>query len=415
MLKPPSRRQEPALTRAVAAAICGAVVLGVAGGGAAGLIPGGGSGRSDCYAELDVAGITNPSDRVQKNKIVLCTDGEACDTGPGGDNQCDVRVALCINQTDPNLPDCTPPASLRRVTVTDQRKVKLNLAVPQLLEGSACGAFIDATIPVRVSKKGKVLGPGEAKVKITAHVPKGTKSRSDGDAITIKCFPCTMACSPSTTTTLITTTTTTLVSGCFADTGDGTILDSCTGLQWEKKTTSVDSGPNPADLHDVDNWYTWAGCCNGVCSFEENWCQPNAAAAVTCAAHGGTVGCSTCRGTCDVDPAGLGAITTVWDWVSQLNAANFAGHSDWRLPSEAGRNTCPTCNPRELETILLSPPPCGTQPPCIAPIFGPTVSSLYWSSTSDATTAQYGWYVDFNDGYVSADLEVDGLYVRAVR
>src|SRR5438876_393534 len=117
MLKPPSRRQESALTRAVAAAICGAVVLGV-----------------------------------------------------------------------------------------------------------ACGAFIDATIPVRVSKKGKVLGPGEAKVKITAHVPKGTKSRSDGDAITIKCFPCTMACSPSTTTTLITTTTTTLVSGCFADTGDGTIL-----------------------------------------------------------------------------------------------------------------------------------------------------------------------------------------------
>ena len=301
------------------------------------------------------------------------------------------------------------------MTVTDERKVKLNLAVPQLLEGSACGAFIDATIPVRVSKKGKVLGPGEAKVKITAHVPKGAKSRTDADAITIKCFPCTTACSPSTTTTLITTTTTTLASGCFTDTGDGTILDSCTGLQWEKKTTSVASGPNPADLHDVDNWYTWAGCCNGVCSFEENWCQPNAAAAATCASHGGTVGCSTCRGTCDVDPAGLGAITTVWDWVSQLNAANFAGHSDWRLPSEAGRNTCPTCNPRELETILLSPPPCGTQPPCIAPIFGPTVSSLYWSSTSDATTAQYGWYVDFNDGYVSADLEVDGLYVRAVR
>ena len=415
MLKPPSRRQEPALTRAVAAAICGAVVFGVAGRGAAGLIPGGGSGRSDCYAELDVAGITNPSDRVQKNKIVLCTDGEACDTGPGGDNRCDVRVALCINQTDPNLPDCTPPASLRRVTVTDERKVKLNLAVPQLLEGSACGAFIDATIPVRVSKKGKVLGPGEAKVKITAHVPKGAKSRTDADAITIKCFPCTTACSPSTTTTLITTTTTTLASGCFTDTGDGTILDSCTGLQWEKKTTSVASGPNPADLHDVDNWYTWAGCCNGVCSFEENWCQPNAAAAATCASHGGTVGCSTCRGTCDVDPAGLGAITTVWDWVSQLNAANFAGHSDWRLPSEAGRNTCPACNPRELETVLLSPALCGTQPPCIAPIFGPTVSSLYWSSTSDATTPQYGWYVDFNDGYVSADLEVDGLYVRAVR
>src|SRR5206468_6556965 len=124
----------------------------------------------------------------------------------------------------------------------------------------------------------------------------------------------------------------TSTAGCFTDTGDGTIMDTCTGLQWEKKTTAVDSGPNPDDLHDVDNWYTWAGCCNGICSSEANWCQPNGAAAATCAAHadGAVLGCNTCtRGSCNVDPAGLGAITTVWDWLSQLNAAGFAGHSDW--------------------------------------------------------------------------------------
>src|SRR5262245_59237764 len=50
---------------------------------------------------------------------------------------------------------------------------------------------------------------------------------------------------------------------CFRDFGDGTIRDICTGLQWEKKTTGVGSGANPADLHDVDNVYVWGGCCDG--------------------------------------------------------------------------------------------------------------------------------------------------------
>jgi len=40
-------------------------------------------------------------------------------------------------------------------------------------------------------------------------------------------------------------------SGCFCDLG-GTIKDTCTGLQWEKKTTAVGSGVNAADLHDAD-------------------------------------------------------------------------------------------------------------------------------------------------------------------
>ena len=40
-------------------------------------------------------------------------------------------------------------------------------------------------------------------------------------------------------------------SGCFCDLG-GTIKDTCTGLQWEKKTTAVGSGANAADLHDTD-------------------------------------------------------------------------------------------------------------------------------------------------------------------
>src|SRR4249920_875879 len=52
--------------------------------------------------------------------------------------------------------------------------------------------------------------------------------------------------STSTTTTSSSTTTTTLVSGaCLVDTGDGTIHDICSGLQWEKKV-------NDPGLQNVD-------------------------------------------------------------------------------------------------------------------------------------------------------------------
>ena len=125
----------------------------------------------------------------------------------------------------------------------------------------------------------------------------------------------------------------------FVDNGDGTVTDQQTGLQWEKKTTAVGSGANAADLHDVDNRYTWAGCCNGVCNAVADLCQPNAAAAATCAAgaDGGTQGCSECTsGTCNVNPFDSGAQKTMWDWLNQVNAANFAGHNDWRLPKEGG-------------------------------------------------------------------------------
>src|SRR5262245_58055924 len=103
-------------------------------------------------------------------------------------------------------------------------------------------------------------------------------------------------------------------SGCFCDLG-GTIKDPCTGLRC-KKTTAEGSGVNAADLHDVDNPYTWAG----QCTVGGELCQPNAEAAATCMAHsdGGTTGCSTCgsgSGTCDVHPLGATAITTVWDWI----------------------------------------------------------------------------------------------------
>ena len=43
----------------------------------------------------------------------------------------------------------------------------------------------------------------------------------------------------------------------YLDNGDGTVSDLNTGLMWEKKTGTV-GGPNPSDVHDVNNTYTWS-------------------------------------------------------------------------------------------------------------------------------------------------------------
>ena len=215
----------------------------------------------------------------------------------------------------------------------------------------------------------------------------------------------------STSTTSSTTTTTTLVSGaCLTDTGDGTIHDTCTGLQWEKKTASP-------GLQNVDTLYSWAGCCNGDCSAIANLCQPNAEAAATCAAQadGGTQGCNTCAsGTCNVDPDAIGVPTTIWDWINQVNAANFAGYSDWRLPLETGNNF--PSGATELETIVdLAAPGCGTVGPCIDGIFGPTAVDAYCSGTTIATSTDSAWVMDFSAGNIGSGLKQYGYYVRAVR
>ena len=225
----------------------------------------------------------------------------------------------------------------------------------------------------------------------------------------------TTSTSSSTSTTTSSTTSTTLVSGCFQDWGDGTIRDTCTGLQWEKKV----AGNNWADLNAAQNIYTWAGHCSVLTA---RLCQPSPAAETTCIAQTSafTHGCEQCgagEGTCILEP---GAATTVWDWLSQVNAANYAGHNDWRLPSESGCNTCwtgsstyrcTTCGAHELETILLASYPCATFP-CINSIFGPTANYYYWSSSTYFSDPGIVWNVAFFNG--AADWEAK-TYLGAVR
>lgn len=104
----------------------------------------------------------------------------------------------------------------------------------------------------------------------------------------------------------------------FVDNHDGTILDRRTGLLWEKKA-SLDGVPNPFDLHDADNTYSWAGLCADLGA-----CQPEGTA--QCPVAGLCAPCPQEAGPCSISES-------VFTWLAELNQSRFAGYSDWRLPT----------------------------------------------------------------------------------
>jgi Protein of unknown function (DUF1566) len=116
----------------------------------------------------------------------------------------------------------------------------------------------------------------------------------------------------------------------FVDNGDGRVTDTQTGLMWEKKTTAVGSGPNYADPHDVDNYYSWSS---------------------TGTAPDGTAFTEF-----------LGALNNGTSSDGTTTTGCFANHCDWRLPTV-----------EELAGIMdPAAAGCGSGSPCIDPAFGPT-------------------------------------------
>jgi hypothetical protein len=150
----------------------------------------------------------------------------------------------------------------------------------------------------------------------------------------------------------------------YQDNGDGTVTDLNTGLMWEKNLAADGSGGGNCadasqanhDLRCVNNAYRWSGD---------------------------------------------GSQETIWDWLDDLNASNFAGHNDWRIP-----------NVRELESIKDYQ---AFTPFAISPVFGPT-QVIYWSSTTFVQTPSLAWNVGFalNLGVNTGD-KTTARAVRAVR
>jgi hypothetical protein len=142
----------------------------------------------------------------------------------------------------------------------------------------------------------------------------------------------------------------------YQDNGDGTVTDANTGLTWEKLSRD-------GSVHDVFNTYTFA---NAI------------------AAH-----------------------------VATLNSMSFAGHNDWRVP-----------NLKELVSIAnfqnVSPSVSmafnnNCAPGCTVATCSCTAALKYWTSTTVATAAPSGWFVNFDFGYTGFENKSMGFGVRAVR
>lgn len=175
--------------------------LGLATAAAAGLVPGSGPARTNCFVELDVAGVSNPSAEVARHGKITCTDGSACDAGACGDDLCTFGVRVCWNQSDPNVA-CTAPARLLSVRAKGLPAGSL----PPTFEGSSCaGSFADVVVPAR----GNGDRPGKARLRLVARAPKGTRPRTDVDVFTFVCRARAASCPTTTTTTAVPPSTTT--------------------------------------------------------------------------------------------------------------------------------------------------------------------------------------------------------------
>ena len=138
--------------------------------------------------------------------------------------------------------------------------------------------------------------------------------------------------------------------------------DNVTGLIWEVKT-------DDDSIHDKDNTYTW--------------CDTNPAT------NGGD------SGTC-------GDGTDTEDFIAALNAANFGGFSDWRVPTR-----------RELRTIVIYE--AFDYDPTIDEDFFPNSGRNYWTSDTRLNDTSKAWRMSFYDGNNYDYYKFIDIFVRAVR
>ena len=163
----------------------------------AALVPGGGSKRTDCFAEF--SGVTlNFPPPPRRPKILRCRDGDPCDADGMANGVCSFLVGICLDQADPTLPDCTPPPDgistfvVRNPPPGDPRHDaeldSLAAAASALLPATSgvCSTPVTLTVPVVGPDRGGGFAMGKKIVRTVASTPGG---RRDTDHLRLQCLP----------------------------------------------------------------------------------------------------------------------------------------------------------------------------------------------------------------------------------
>ncbi len=146
----------------------------------------------------------------------------------------------------------------------------------------------------------------------------------------------------------------------YTDNGDGTITDNTTGLMWEKLTAD-------ATIHDYSQAYTWEGAFGKILA---------------------------------------------------LNAANFAGHNDWRLPNVNELQSLVDYGRHPAIDLAFNDPGANSYTAFFPNANLNQLTPAYWSSTTFPGDPLYAWAVSFNYGAVFANIstdKLDALGARALR
>ena len=148
----------------------------------AGFVGGGGNPEADCYAGLEVTGVSSPN-----GSRIDCTEGEACDTSPCGDGKCTFEIRVCPNRS--GVSGCTPPAG---GLASLQAAGPLKAGVPSNLAGATCGPSLTLDLKLKRDSQKSNRRVIRAKSKAAGSV----KPRKDQDTFRFVCLPRTSQCPP---------------------------------------------------------------------------------------------------------------------------------------------------------------------------------------------------------------------------
>ncbi|MBN2808874.1 MAG: DUF1566 domain-containing protein, partial [Deltaproteobacteria bacterium] len=159
--------------------------------------------------------------------------------------------------------------------------------------------------------------------------------------------------------------------------GDTIVRDNVTGLIWEVKNNR-DNIYNYSNPHDADNEYTWYNSDSSM--------------------NGGEKGTP-------------GDGTDSEDFIDELNATNYGGYNDWRLPTVHELTYLVNSNMSNLAIETSYFPQTATYS-----LYSLSNSSNYWTSTVRHNYPGQSWRVDFSNGKVIEGAPKSYHYhIRAVR